>query len=239
MPLVTYTSACTSKSLLARGVYEFRMTKPANFTFKPGQFVLFQVPLIDNPADIQTRAFSIASAPFEDDLLFVAKMIPGGRASRWIEEVVEKGTEMQLQGPFGNFVLDRTTTKEYLFLATSTGIAPFRSMILQALKDGDTRRMDVVFCVKTEDDLFWHNDFPELTQQYQNLYLHPSVTASSSSWKGHRERVQVLAPGVVHHDFSNKNVYVCGSPAMTSDVKKIALEQWGIEKKDLHVEGYI
>src|SRR5258708_6340459 len=131
MTLTTYTSVCTAKTLLARGVYEFRLTKPMGFTFKPGQFILFNVPLIVNPADVQTRAFSIASTPEESELLFVAKIIPGGRASRWIEEVMTVGTEVTFTGPFGNFVLDSTSEKDYLFLATGTGNAPFRSMILQ------------------------------------------------------------------------------------------------------------
>lgn len=239
VPLITYTSACTSKTLLAKGIWEFTCSKPADFTFKPGQFVLFKVPLVENPADIQTRAFSIASAPDDDTLLFVAKMIPGGRASRWIEELLQVGSAINFQGPFGNFLLDRETEKEYLFLATSTGIAPFRSMILDALKAGDLRRMDLIFCVKTEDDLFWHNDFPALSQKHSNLFLHPSVTSASESWKGHRGRIQAITPGIVGNDFSRKNVYVCGSPVMTTEVKKMALEQWGIEKKDLKVEGYI
>jgi ferredoxin-NADP reductase len=220
-------------------VYEFRLQKPAGFTFKPGQFVLFKIPLIENPADIQTRAFSIASAPFEDDLLFVAKMIPGGRASRWIEERLDVGSTIDFQGPFGNFVLNRTTEKEYMFLATSTGIAPFRSMVLSALAENDARRMDVVLCVKTEADLFWADELAAIGKDRSNVFIHVSVTAPTGSWNGHKQRIQVIAPGIAKNDFSNKNVYVCGSPAMTADVKKTALEQWGIDKKDLHVEGYI
>jgi hypothetical protein len=34
-------------------------------------------------------------------------------------------------------------------------------------------------------------------------------------------------------------LYACGNPQMTLEVKKLALEQWGLQKMDVHVEGYI
>lgn len=248
MPLTTYASVCTSKSLLASGVYEFRLTKPAGFAFVPGQFILFAVPMVGKPQDVQTRAFSIASAPHEDDLLFVAKMIPGGRASRWIEEEVAPGVDVTFTGPFGRFVLDPRTEKEYLFVATSTGVAPFRSMVLDALFRGghspalagsEDRRMDLVFGVRSEADLFWHAAFGELAKRHGNFFFHVALSQPSSSWTGHRGRVQAVTPGIVGNDFGNKSLYVCGSPAMTADVKMLALTAWGMEKGNVHAEGYI
>jgi NAD(P)H-flavin reductase len=219
-------------------VYEFAFEKPQNFSFKAGQFVLFDVPLIDKLDDIQTRAMSIASSPDENELLFVAKLIEGGRASRWIEEKLKPGDTMRIQGPLGFFTLQEGITKEYLFICTSTGAAPFRSQIRTALKSGDTRRMDLIFGARTEEDLFWQKEFEELSHEYPNFFLHFALSNPSESWAGHRGRVQTLVPQIVK-DFSNKHVYVCGNPDMTTEVKKLCLDQWGIGKKDLHVEGYI
>ena len=235
VPLTTYSSACIGKSLLARDVYEFRVTKPAGFTFIPGQFILFSVGLVERPDDIQTRAFSIASSPTEPDLLFVAKMIPGGRASRWIEEVLAPGTPVSFTGPFGRFVVDPSTEKDYLFVATSTGVAPFRPMILSL----PSRRIDLVFGVKSEEDLFWQGELEALSKHQGNFFLHIALSQSSPQWTGHRGRVQPLVPQVVANDFSHKSLYVCGSPSMTADVKQLALGPWGMDKKDVHVEGYI
>lgn len=239
MPLITYTVICTGKKLIALGVYELRFTKPTGFTFQPGQFVLFHVALIENPADIQTRALSIASVPSEDDLLFIAKMVPEGRISRWIEEVVTEGSPAPFQGPFGNFLLDRVTDKEYLFIATGTGIAPFRSMIGSTLSQGDARRMDVVFGVKSEQDLFWQQELIDLPREYPSVSLHVVLSSGSPQWTGHRGRVQEVAPAVAHENFSGKSLYVCGSPAMCQDVKRLALTEWWMQRKDVHVEGYI
>lgn len=238
MPIPIHVITCKSKKLIANEVYDITFTKPAGFTFKPGQFALIHVPLVDKRDDVQTRALSIASAPFEEDLLFNIKLVKGGRISRWIEEVLNVGDDMNMQGPFGNFILDRETEKDYLFIATSTGCAPFRSQILTALEQGDTRRIDLVFGVRAEEDMFWKEAFEDLAKRYENLFVHFALSQPTEEWKGHRGRVQTLVPQIVK-DFSMKNVYVCGSPDMTKEVKQLCLEEWGVEKKDLHVEGYI
>lgn len=238
MTTPTYQTTCTRNLPIARDVYECAFTKPEPFSFQPGQFVLFQVPLVENPADIQPRAFSIASSPDESELLFVAKMKEGGRASRWILELLKPETPVTMQGPMGLFLLEREILKDYLFICTSTGVAPFRSMIRDVLLAGDKRRIDLVFGARTETDLFWMEEFEELTKRYENLFLHLALSNPSEKWKGHRGRVQTLVPQIVH-DFSQKCVYVCGSPDMTKEVKGLCLEQWGVKKDDLHVEGYI
>ncbi len=238
MPVISYSITCTRKIILAPEVYEFAFTKPEGFTFKPGQFVLFDVPLIDNPSDVQTRAFSLASTPGEAELLYVIKLVKGGRASRWFDECVEVGTTVTIKGPFGNFLLDAEEGIGPLFLATGTGLAPFRSQIVDALQRSDSRRMDLIFGVKREEDLFWVKEFEELAQRYPSFFLHISLTDGSPAWTGHRGRVQAVAPGIVR-EFVERSVYACGNPNMTKEVKKLALEQWGVDKKLIHVEGYI
>lgn len=238
MPVPSFTTACLSNRVIARDIYEFTLKKPEGFSFKAGQFVLFDVPLLDDPANIQTRAFSIASAPHEEDLLFVAKMKEGGRASRWIAESLKEGNSVRLQGPFGMFTLKPENAKDYLFIATSTGVAPFRAHIIDSLHRGEARTMDLLYCVRNEEDLFWHKEFSELTQRHPQFSLHTTLSAGSDSWKGHRGRVQTVTKEAVP-DAAVRQVYICGSPAMTMDMKKMCLEEFKMDRKDVHVEGYI
>ncbi|MEK7563035.1 MAG: FAD-dependent oxidoreductase [Patescibacteria group bacterium] len=238
MPVPSFTTTCLGNRVIARDIYEFALKKPEGFSFKAGQFVLFDVPLLDNSADIQTRAFSIASAPHEPDLLFVAKMKEGGRASRWIAESLKEGSSVRLQGPFGVFTLHPENAQDYLFVATSTGVAPFRSHIADALHQGEVRHMDLVYCVRSEEDLFWHKELSEIAANHPQLSIHTTLSAGSEGWKGHRGRVQTVTKEAVA-DAALRQVYICGSPAMTTEMKKMCLEEWKIDRKDLHVEGYI
>lgn len=233
-----YHIVCTRNERIARNIHELKFEKPQGFTFAPGQFVLFDVPLIEDPADVQTRALSISSAPDENALVFVMKLKSNGRISRWITEVLHKGTETTMKGPFGFFALDQRSLKDFLFVATSTGVGPFRSQIKWVLSQGDQRPMDLVFGVRSEEDLFWQEEFQHLSQQHQNFSLHLALSQPSDSWRGHRGRVQTLVPQIVR-DFSTKVLYACGSPEMTKEVKELAVREWGIAREDIHVEGYI
>lgn len=237
MVTASYTITCLRSERIARDIYELEFTKPEAFTFQPGQFVLFDVPLIENPSDIQTRALSIASSPKEETLLFIMKMKSGGRISRWIQEGVKKDTEVRMQGAFGVFALDRKTAKDYLLVATSTGVAPFRSQLYTFCPD-ESRRIDLVFGVRAEEDLFWHKEFEDLAKKYENFFMHFALSDPSKNWRGHRGRVQTLVPQIVT-DFSQKKVYICGSPEMTKEVKGLCLNEWKMTKEDVHMEGYI
>ncbi len=233
----SFQSACLQKHLIAPGIYELRLSKPEGFTFLPGQFVLFDVPLIENLENIQTRAYSIASAPQEPDLLFVIKLMRGGRASRWIEDKVTTGTVFTLKGPFGKFTLDEGTTKPYLFVATSTGVAPFRSQILPVLQKGVTCRIDLVAGVVRKEDFFWEEQWRALEEYYPNFRAHASFLSGEPDWHGETGSVQERISRLIT-DPSNVSIYICGATEMVQETKRLCVTL-GVRKEDVHTEAYI
>ncbi len=235
----SYSLCCTGKRLIAPNVYELRFIKPEHFTFKAGQFVLFDVPLIETPADIQPRAYSIASAPADPELLFAIQLKPGGRASAWVEHVVSEGSVISAKGPFGFFTIDPESKHQLVLLATGAGVVPFRSHIRWLLlEEKSSMPIRLVFGGRHEENLFWMNEFRELARVHPHFHFHPSLTQPSAEWKGEEGRVQAVCERLIA-DFSNVNLYVCGSPAMVADVKKTALDVWHMEKKNVHTEGYV
>lgn len=227
----SFKTTCLKKTLIAPSIYELRFEKPSGFSFKAGQFVLFDVPLLDNATDIQPRAYSIASAPSETELLFVIKLVPNGRASRWIEHAVCAGTVIRMQGPFGAFTLDTANTKPYLFIATGTGIAPLRSQILSALRERkDTRSMQLVFGVLRRADLFWMQEWRALQREYPQLYVEACVLEEHGL-------MQEQIPRLVQ-DFGAVSLYICGAPETVNDVKTRCMA-WGVPKQDIHAESYV
>jgi benzoate/toluate 1,2-dioxygenase reductase subunit len=180
---------------------------------------------------VQPRAYSIASAPAETRLRFIIKLVPNGRASRWVEHGLQAGMTMAMQAPFGVFTLDTVTEKPYLFLATGTGVAPLRSQILHALRErNDTRPMRLVFGVLWRRDLFWMDEWQALQSEYPQLRVEAVILEEDGSMQ---DRIPCLVG-----DFSAVSVYVCGSPEMVRDVKRRCME-WGVPKEDIHAESYI
>jgi len=214
----SYTVTCTGKKEIVRDVFELRFTKPDDFAFDPGQFVLFDVPLTNNPDDIQTRAYSIASTPDEDELLFCIRKKPDGRMGQWLEEGLGEGTEVRMQGPLGNFRFDCENKKACLFVATGVGMAPFRSQILSALHAGDQHVMDLIVGLCSEQDIFWAEKFSALAEQYKNFSFRIALSNPSSDWNGETGWVQEVIPKVA--DFKERTFYICGNPNMTKDVKE-------------------
>jgi NAD(P)H-flavin reductase len=238
MPLPSFTIRCTQNTCIAHDIHEIRFTKPEGFTFRAGQYVMIDFPLIEKLDDIQPRAYSIASSPEEEDLLFVIKMVENGRASRWITEKLKPGDELRMQGPLGVFCVDAQSPKDLLFVCTSTGNAPFRSMALHALLSGEKRKMDLVFGVRNAEDLFWMEEFEKLAKEYPHFHFHPVLSRADDAWHGMKGHVQDVLPEIAP-DFANVKMYICGNPAMTTELKKLCLEQWGMEKKDVKVEGFV
>ena len=241
MPTPSYLTTCTKNAKLCHDVWEMKLKMPEGqkFLFKAGQFVLFDVPLVGNPSDIQPRAYSIASPPKEDsELTFILRYKENGRASRWMDEVLKVGDTVRIQGPLGRFTLDTGTKKDYLFIGTGSGVAPFRSHLKWALEEAkDTRPMHLFFGVRHEKDLFWVEELESLAKRFPNFKVYISVSQPEPTWKGLKGRVTDIIPTVIK-DFSTVNAYICGNPAMVKDVKEWFMKN-GVLKEDLHQEGYV
>ncbi len=239
MPTQTFTLPCRQKTLIARDTYELFFEKPEDVNFKAGQSVLWQVPLVEDPADIQPRAYSIASGPNEQELRFAIRLKEGGRLSRYLVEKIDVGTLITMVGPFGLFTLKHDSPPpSYLFIATGTGLAPFRSHLLELKEKGYTGRIDVILGVREEQDIFWKEEMERWSQTMENCFCHFALSQPTPAWTGHRGRVQTLVP-LIAPDLANRSIYICGSPAMTKELKTLCLEQWGVPKENLHIEGFI
>src|ERR1041384_1994324 len=89
---------------IAAGTMAFHFEKPEGFVYKAGQFADYT--LIDPPetdAEGDTRGFSLASAPYEDDLISATRM--RDTAFKRVLKTMPLGTELTLDAPYGSFTL--------------------------------------------------------------------------------------------------------------------------------------
>lgn len=238
MPVPSYTAELVSCRNIARDIYELIFKKPEGMTFKAGQYVIFDVPAPDNPTDLQARAYSIASAPHESNLLFIIKLTPNGRMSRWILGGPKPGATLPMKAPFGIFTLDPASSKNLLLIGTSTGIAPYRAHIMELIESKDKRRIDLVYGARSKADLFWLDVLADLKERHGNMGVHFGLTSGEADWDGHHGRVQTIVPEIIK-DFSSVRAYVCGNPDMVKETKDLCLGTWSIPKPDVKWESYI
>jgi len=239
MPTPIYTVRCLGNEHIAESVHVMRFTKPGDFSFLPGQFVLFSVPSLDDPDDVQPRAYSIASTPDEKELLFVIKIKEGGRAGAWVEQCLTEGMDVRMQGPMGMFSFDPLWRGGSLLLCTGVGVAPFRSMIVSALESGYAKPMDLCVGCFSQEYLFWLDMFEGLAAAHSNFRFHVTLSDPKEPWRGNRGYVQDIVPSIVP-DCRQRSVYACGNPLMTGAIKKLCLGgAWDVPKERFHMEGYV
>lgn len=127
--------ALLGREEVAEGTMAFRFAKPAGFAFKGGQAV--SLALVHPPAEPNSarRTFSLASAPFEDELVVATRMREGSAFKRALK-VLPLGTPVRLTGPLGAMTLHEDRARAAVLIAGGIGITPFRSLLLQAEHEG-------------------------------------------------------------------------------------------------------
>src|SRR6516164_9381603 len=112
----------------------FQFEKAAGFDFTTGQSVdltLLNPPETDSEGNIRT--FSIASAPFEDQLMFATRM--RDTAFKQSLKKMPFGTVVKMDSAMGSFTLHKNSAKPAVFLAGGIGVTPFSSIVRQADHD--------------------------------------------------------------------------------------------------------
>ena len=95
-------------------------------SFVAGQWLNLYVETENGPLK---RAYSIASAPSDRLIELAVTRVEGGAASPLLHALNE-GAALTFDGPHGLFTQDGVARAEpSLFVATGTGLSPFRSML--------------------------------------------------------------------------------------------------------------
>ncbi|MGC3972969.1 MAG: FAD-binding oxidoreductase [Nitrospira sp.] len=195
---------------------ELRLLEPASITFKAGQFVSFEVPKEGQPRPV-TRPYSIASPPEQRErILLVLNHVQGGPGSSYLFSLRE-GDRTSFKGPAGAFYLRDDGTKDLLFVATGTGIAPMRSMILAQLQRQPDRPVTLFWGLRSQRDLYWQDELARLAAAHSRLTVVTTLSRPEPGWDGASGRVTTLVEERIS-SVRNLAVYLCGGSEMIKDV---------------------
>jgi ferredoxin-NADP reductase len=214
--------------------FEFEVPGTDRFGFVPGQWLSLQA---QNHEDMITRAYSLASGPAGNRFALCLNRVQEGFMSNYLSDLAE-GAEVTAGGPFGNFILP-AAIRDTIFIATGTGIAPFRSMLQWLFADAARhagRQFWLVFGNRTEKDIYYHAEFKQLAAGHPNFTYMPTLSRADEHWKGLRgyvqEHVRALAEG--HAD---RGAYICGLEKMVS-ANRALLQGLGWDKKAIRHEKF-
>lgn len=220
-----------NKSELNAEVVELQFETEGKYDFEPGQFINIKVE--DGEKFPCFRAYSVACTPDENNLIICIKLVKEGRGSNWLNSI-KKGDSIEFIGPTGNFLF-QNNKKESFFIATGTGVAPFKCMIEEELKKGSKSPFTLLFGVRNEEKIFYKEIFEKMAKNHDNFKFYLTLSRPSDDWKGLKGRVT--------HQLENfdikkdSNYYICGLKAMTDQVFQI-LRDSGIAETNIFLEKY-
>lgn len=199
-------------------VFRIQFTTEPGFSFEAGQYVSIVVPGLGPGGRDLRRPYSISSPTQSRTIELCIKTVPGGPGSQWIGQR-KAGDTFKAFAPYGSFTLKTPPERELVFLATGTGISPFRSMILSR---PTPRPVTVLIGVSTPDELLYQ---AELSKQPGVAYI-PCVSQPNAAWTGYQGRItSYLRERFETSQIQVSDFYACGNGAMIDEAKALLLER--------------
>ncbi len=215
---------------------EFEVKDIPRLGFVPGQWLSLTASKPDG--EEITRAYSIASAPTDNGrFAFCLNRVQDGFMSNHLCDMTE-GEEITFQGPFGSFIL-RPPLRDTVFIATGTGIAPFRSILHWLLEDfprHEGHQFSLLFGVRREEDIYYREDFERLAAEHRTFEFLPTLSRGGPDWRGLRGYVQEHLPKIVGSR-TDMHAYICGLDKMVS-ANRALLKSLGWDRKQILYEKY-
>jgi NAD(P)H-flavin reductase len=211
--------------------FVFEVGEVERLHFKAGQFVSFQENLHGKKI---IRPYSIASLPDGNRFELCLNLVHEGIFSPHLFEM-KPGDSVEMGAPLGFFVV-RNPGKDVLFIATGTGIAPFRGMVPGYLNHPEAKELTMLFGVRHQSTLYYGDEFEALARKHANFRFWPTLSRAGSSWNGRTGHVQTHLLEAIG-DRRDLDVYICGLKAMVDDVRGI-LKGLGFDRKQIIFEKY-
>lgn len=242
-------------------VFKYRPDSGAVPPFEPGQFTTLGLrherPTPGSRSSLTRRAYSIASPPGQRELVefYVSLVDQGAVTPRLFSS--EAGDRVWLDSrAHGHFTLRHVPKgKDYVFVSTGTGLAPYISMIRHHLSGGQSppwRRCLVVHGAHRSMDLGYREELEAIAKNNASVRYLPLVDhePEGSGWTGKRGRVQMVLDERLYQELmgasltpGEAHVFLCGNPAMVKSMEESLIDRGFVKSKagkdgDLHVERF-
>ena len=220
-----------SIKMITRSTWKFTLKFDSDFNYKPGQFITLQLRGI-------SRNYSIASFSKNRNLIeLIIVKVKDGKLTTLLFNDVFVGENLKVRGPIGDFVLPKEINRDFFFICTGTGLAPFKSILDEMqISKNYPKRIFLIFGTKTKKDILFFNEMKELTKSIPNFNYIPVL--SRENWSGKTGYVHNQYDKIIkNEDLQNPLFYLCGWRNMIVDAKS-RLKNLGIDSSNIKLELY-
>jgi ferredoxin--NADP+ reductase len=213
-------------------LFSFKTTRDPSLRFRNGHFVMIGLQVDGKPL---LRAYSVASANYEENLEFLSIKVPDGPLTSRLQHLKPGDAVLVGRKPTGTLVIDDLTPAPHLYLfGTGTGLAPFMSIVRDpetyerfekvVLVHGVREVSELAYSEYLQTDLPGNDFFGEMVRE--RLIYYPTVTREPFRNRG---RITELIQsdkltgdiGLPPLSPANDRAMLCGSPAMLADTRAL------------------
>lgn len=204
------------------------LVEPHRLEFTAGQYVSVAI------GGGERRAYSITSTPaLQHAVDLLVDIEPSGKGSNYMKNL-KAGDPVEFLAPLGVFTIQ--PEPKLLFVATGSGIAPFKSMIFDLLEDKkDPREIWLLWGLRKVEEMFWEEEWRQINEYYANFHYRLMISKPPGLWP--------LVSGHVDKELNDValnaawGVYLCGNKEMIAEVEKM-VQNRGILADKIHKEKY-
>ncbi|MHB8471267.1 MAG: CDP-6-deoxy-delta-3,4-glucoseen reductase [Gammaproteobacteria bacterium] len=235
IPVLTLPCRVARMERLAHDVMALFLKLPAAqpLLFRAGQYVDILL------KDGQSRGFSIANAPHDNEFLELhVRNVEGGAFTNHVFEEMQAKALLRIRGPLGSFFLREDSTRPVILLGGGTGFAPLKGVIEHAFHIGFEPAMHLYWGARARRDLYQDSLPRQWTTQHAQFQYTPVLSdpQPEDAWAGRQ--------GFVHQaviedypDLSGHDVYMSGPPAMIGAARELFLRH-GLPEAQLFFDSF-
>ncbi|MFI5014961.1 MAG: ferredoxin--NADP reductase [Hyphomicrobiales bacterium] len=221
-------------------LFSFSTTRSPSFRFRSGQFTMIGLDIDGRPL---LRAYSMASANYEERLEFFSIKVPDGPLTSRLQHLEEGDTVLVNRKATGTLIHDNLIAGRTLYLlGTGTGLAPFLSIIKDTytydrydkvvLVHGCRQVAELAYGEFIQRELPDHEFLGDLVRG--KLIYYPTVTREPFRNRGRltdliTSNTLTEELGLPRLDHEHDRVMMCGSPSMLADLRAILDERGFVE----------
>ncbi len=210
----------------------------ACFEYTAGQFITMDLPIGEKRLQ-RWRSYSLAGAPNGTNILELCIVrSASGIGTQFLFEQAQVGYILRFKGPDGTFVLPQTIDKEIVMVCTGTGVAPFRSMILDLHQKGlNHRGIHLIFGTRREESILYRAELEALSHTIPQ-FRYDIALSQQPDWAGYKGYVHQIYLEQYATPHPNRQFYLCGWSNMIDQAVAHLIIDCGYERGQVIYELY-
>jgi len=221
-------------------ILQLQLPASERFQFLAGQYLEFLL------KDNKRRAYSIASAPHEEEPLELhIRHLPGGLFTDPLfgqtadgKQIKEKDI-LRFEGPLGSFFLREDSKKPIIFLASGTGFAPIKAMLTSIQNKKIDREIHFYWGGRRPKDLYMDSLCQEFTHTIPGFHYIPVISEAlpEDAWQG---RTGFVHRAVMHDfsDLSSYQIYACGAPIVIAAARTDFVKECRLPEEEFFADSF-